>query len=139
DGQRTRFWQEFTDGLRTIVHSRVVLAMLITAVIANIGAQVFNALGLFFVMVNLHTPARFFGLQDTFLGSGVIAGAAVAAWLGARLGPARTMWGSLLLFGLAFGVYARLSTFTVALGVLLLAGVLLGAMNTVVSPVMLRA
>jgi MFS family permease len=138
-GERTRFWEEFRDGLRTIVRSRVVLAMLITAVLANIGVQVFNALGLFFVVVNLHTPARFFGLQDTFLGSGVIAGAAAAAWLGARFGPARTMWLSLLLFGLVFGVYARLSSFPVALGVLLLAGILLGAMNTTVSPVLLRA
>jgi len=113
--------------------------MVIVAVIANIAAQVFNALGVFFVVVNLHTQARFFGLQDTMLGTGVVIGAAAAGWLGARMGLARTIWASLVLFGVFFGAYARTSSFLVGLGFLLLMAVPLGAMNTAVSPLLVRA
>jgi MFS family permease len=137
-GDGTGFWREFRVGLQTMMRSRVIRTMVIVGVIANIAAQVFNALGVFFVITNLHTQARFFGFQDTMLGTGVVIGAAVAGWLGVRLGPARTIWVSLVLFGLFLGVYARMSSFLIALGVLLLAAIPLGAMNTAVSPLLVR-
>jgi len=136
--KRTSFWHEFRVGLQTIVRSRVVLAMMIMGIIANTAGQVFAALGIFFVINNLHTQARFFGLLDTMLGSGVVIGSAVAGWLGARLDPGRTMWVGLLLFGFLLGIFARTSDFVVALGVLLLAAIPLGAMNTGVAPVLMR-
>jgi len=136
--ERTSFWHEFRVGLQTIVGSRVVLAMMVMGVIATTAGQVFGALGVFFVIFNLHTEARFFGLQDTMLGTGVVIGSAVAGWLGARLDPGRTMWVGLLVFGLLFCVYARLSSFPVALGILLLAAIPLGAMNTGIAPVLMR-
>jgi MFS family permease len=71
-GDAGGFWWELRVGLATIGRIPIVRSMVIIAVIANIAAQVFNALGVFFVMVDLHTPARFFGLQDTMLGSGVV-------------------------------------------------------------------
>lgn len=136
--ERRDFWREFVAGLETIWRSRIVRAMLVMGVIANTAGQVFGALGVFFVILNLHTQARFFGLLDTMLGIGVIVGAGVAGWLSTRLGAGRTMWVGLLVFGLLFGVYARLSSFPVALAVLLLAAIPLGAMNTAVSPVLIR-
>jgi MFS family permease len=138
-GDGTGFWREFRVGLKTIVRSRVVRTMVIVGVIANIAGQVFSALGVFFVIANLHTQARFFGFQDTMLGTGAIIGAAIAGWLGQQLGPARTIWVSLLLCGLFLGVYARTTSFLIALGVLLLVAIPLGAMNTAVSPLLIRA
>ncbi|WP_157181070.1 MFS transporter [Actinopolymorpha alba] len=132
------FWQEFLVGVQTIGRSQVLLAILIMGMIANIAAQTFNALGVFFVTDNLNTPARYFGLQDAVMGVGVVVGAALAGWLAPRLGYTRTIWGSMLAFGLCLGVYARTTSFVVALLILLLAAVPLGGMNTAMSPLMIQ-
>ena len=132
------FWRQFHVGLTAILRSQVVLSMVIMGVICNLAAQVFNALGVFFVIANLHTEARFFGLLDTMLGIGVLIGAAITGWLGPRLGLGRTIWVGMLLFGVLLGAYARTSNFVVALGVLLLVAIPLGAINTAVGPLVMR-
>jgi MFS family permease len=137
-GLKAGFWQEFWTGLKTIVDSRVVRTVLIMGVIANIAVQAFNALGVFFVTDNLHTDAKFFGLQDTMLGLGVVIGAAIAGAFGERLGLVRVIWVSMVLLGVCFGIYARTTSFVVALGVLLLTAVPLGVMNTAFSPLLIR-
>ncbi|GAB3413982.1 MFS transporter [Flindersiella endophytica] len=137
-GARAGFWQEFRTGLKTIVDSRVVRTVLIMGVIANIAMQAFSALGVFFVIDNLHTEAKFFGLQDTMLGLGVVIGAAIAGAFGERLGLVRVIWVSMVLLGVGFGFYARTASFVVALGMLLLTAVPLGVMNTAFSPLLIR-
>jgi MFS family permease len=133
------FWREFVIGLRTIVRTRLVLTMVIMGMIANVAAQTFNALGVFFVQTNLHTEAKYFGLQETAMGIGALVGATAAGWIAGRLGLARTVWVSMLLFGVFLGIYARMTSFPVALGVLLLAAITLGAMNTPVGPLLMRS
>ena len=133
------FWAEFRLGLATMVRIRVVRTMLVIAIIANAATQVFSALAVFFVITNLHTQARFLGLLDTMLGAGVVVGAVAAGWLATRLGPARLIWVGLVLLGLLLGVFARMSVFPVALGVLLLGALPLGAMNTAITPLLVKA
>lgn len=135
----TGFWQEFLAGLETIVHNRILVSMLVMGMIANIAAQTFNALGLFFVIDNLHTQARFFGFQDTMMGIGVVLGALATGWVAPRVGQVRTIWLSMLAFGVLLGAHARMSNFIVALGILLLAAMPLGGMNTAFTPLMIRA
>lgn len=133
------FWREFVTGLKAVVGSRVVLTVVIMGAISNIAMQTFNALGVFFVTDNLHTEARFFGLQDTMIGLGVVAGAALVGVVGERVGFARLIWVSMVVLGVFLGVYARMTSFLVALGVLLLLAIPLGVMNTAFSPLLMRS
>ncbi len=84
--------------------SRVIVAIVITATVCNFGAYLINTLNVFFVTVNLHTSAKFFGLLDTAFGIGAVIGAAVAGAVGQRLGLARTYALGLVLTGLLFAV-----------------------------------
>jgi MFS family permease len=135
---RPGFWPEMRAGLRAMLASRVLVAILLTAMICNFGAYLINTLNIFFVTVNLHTTARLFGVLDTAFGIGGVIGGVVAGAVGKRLGLSRTYSFSLLLVGLFFIVYARSTYFVAALGVLLLAAIPLAAMNTVVAPIIMK-
>ena len=138
EGQPTSFFKEFAEGIRFFLGNRVLVTLLVTVLIVMLGGGAINALNVFFVTGNLHTPAKLFGLFDAVMGIGVIAGAILASAFAQRLGVARTFWVSTVLAGALILVISRLSSFAPALVFIALIGIFQAGLNVAVSPLLLH-
>jgi len=130
---------EFTEGLRLVRGSRVVTALIVTICLVTIGTSALNSLNVFFVTENLGAGSRWFGTLEMALGVGLVAGALGAGRLGARFGFARVFSLGLVLTGVGLVGYARTTALWPALMVLAVVGLPVAAVNTALTPVLLKA
>ena len=135
---KASFFGELVSGLRFFISNRVLTTILISIVIAVLGAGCFNALNIFFVTQNLHTSANLYGLIDGIFGGGAILGAILGSAIVRRLGTARVFWLFILVLGVVFLVYARLTNFALALAGALLIGLSNAPINVAVGPLILH-
>ena len=138
EGQPASFFKEFAEGIRFFLGNRVLVTLLVTVLIVMLGGGALNALNVFFVTGNLHTPAKLFGLFDGVMGVGVIAGAILASAFAQRLGVARTFWVSTVLAGALILVISRLSSFAPALIFIALVGIFQAGLNVAAGPLLLH-
>ncbi|MEV8564354.1 MFS transporter [Streptomyces sp. NPDC051322] len=131
------FVAELTAGLRLVVASRTVTALIATVVLVTIGADALNSLNVFFVSDNLHAASRWYGTLEMALGFGLIAGALLATRLAGRIGARRVFSLGLLLTGAGLVFYSRLDALGPALVTLAVVGLPLAAVNTALTPVLL--
>jgi MFS family permease len=138
DQQKQHFLREFAEGIRYFGRSRVLMTILLAGIVVLLGAGSFNALDLFFVTQNLHTPASFYGLLGAASGAGALLGAILASLSAQRIGVARMFWASVMALGALALVYARLTSFAPALAVNLLIGFANAPINVAVDPLILH-
>jgi MFS family permease len=132
------FFQEFGAGLRFYAQNKVLLTILITVILVVMWDGAFNALGIFFVLQNLHAPASFYAVLQMALGLGLAAGALGATVLTRRVGAARMLWSSILAMGLLVLIYARLTSSWAAFIVVFLIGMTIAATNVPIDPLVLH-
>lgn len=132
-------WTELRTGAGLVIGSRVLLAIVVSSMVANFGAYLLNTLNVFFLTHNLHARASLFGLLDPAFGIGAVLGAVLAGALGQRLGLSRIFWTGLLGTGLMIVAYSRTSAFVAGLALILILAVPLSALNTVVAPIIMRS
>jgi MFS family permease len=114
------------------------MTLLVTGVIVMLGGGALNALDVFFVTRNLHTPLSAYGALEAVFGAGALLGAVLLSIFARRIGAARTLWASILGIGLLMMVYARLTALTPALVVLFFVGVLNAGINIALGPIVLH-
>ncbi len=136
--QTAGLWQEFSAGLRFLLSSRILVTLIVSTMIAMLGAGVINTLDVFFVTQNLHTPVALYGTLDAVLGIGTILGAILAAMFAQRIGLTRTIWCSTLALGVLVTIYARLTGFLPAAVLLFVMGVPLAALDVAAGPLILQ-
>ncbi len=132
------FFQDFRAGIRFFASNRVLVTVLITIILVSLGTGALNALGVFFVIQNLHVPGNLFGFMDAAFGIGAVAGAILASAFAQRLGEARTFWLGLLAAGIAILVLARMTNFGLGVVVLALTGLTIAPVNVVTGPLVLH-
>ncbi|MET7300743.1 MFS transporter [Embleya sp. NPDC005575] len=137
--ERGSVWAEFLAGLRLVGSSRVVTALIITISIVTLGTAALESLNVFFVTENLHAGTRWFGTLEMALGVGLVAGAAGAGMLGARIGHRRLFSSGLVAAGVGLVIYSQLSHLWSALAVLMVVGFPLAAVNAALTPILLDA
>lgn len=133
------FVTEFKVGLAYLLTSQMLRTLLILSFIAMLGGGILFALDIFFVTQNLHTPPSLYGVLDTAMGAGAILGAVLASIYAQRIGLTRTLWMSVIALGVGILIYARLSSFLPAIGVLFLTGIPFAALDVASGPLLLRA
>lgn len=133
----TGFRAEFVAGLRFFAGSPFLIAILTVAVIAQFGTGALNALDVFFVTQNLHTPSKFYGLMSTAEGIGAIVGGLSAAWVVSKLTARRTTWLAMVVAGVLVVVYSRMTSFPIALGVIFLLLIPVSMINAAMTPLLL--
>ena len=138
-GLAPSFSRELREGLRFTASNPVVRTVVVGLFITTLGAGALNALDVFFVINNLHTPASLFGLVGAAMGAGVLAGAIITGAYAERIGIERLFWGSIIAIGLILLVYARMTTLAGGIVLLFLAGFPQAAANVAVGPIILRA
>ncbi len=137
-GEQGSFFREFAAGIRFFAGNRVLVTLLVAVLIAILGAGAINALGVFFITGNLHTPANLFGLMDAIMGIGIITGAILASSFAQRLGVVRTFWASAVMLGVLFVIFARMTSLVPALALTLVMGVFQAGLNVAVNPLILH-
>lgn len=138
-GARGSFRAEFLAGVRYVAANRVLRTVLIAVCVVTVGTGALNALNVFFVTDNLHAAAHWYGTIGMAEGIGSVLGALGAAAIAARLGNARVFAVGLVVVGLGTIVYARTPALLAALMVIVVLAVPLGALNSVLSPLVLDA
>jgi MFS family permease len=134
-----RFLSEFRSGLAYSGRTPIVRGLIIAVVTVTLGAGAINALMVFFVTDNLHSPADLFGTMGMGEGLGAIAGTLTAAWFCRRLGDIRVVSFGLLACGVGVVTLARLEDLWWAVAVLAILGIPMGAVNVALSPILLRS
>ncbi len=139
DAAPANFGREFREGLRFFATNRVLLAIAIGVVIATLGTGGINALNVFFITHNLHVAAKWYGTMGTADGLGAVLGALGAGLVMAKIAPKTIFWAGLILCGVLLLSYSRMTALAPALVFLALIGIVVGTVNTVVSPLLLAA
>jgi MFS family permease len=124
-------------GSRSSSAAGCLLTLALGVIVATLGAGAINALNVFFVPHNLHVAASWLGTLTAGEGAGAIAGALVAGWLAARLGATRVFWAGLIAAGVVLLAYSRATLLVAAIIAMVCAGAAVGAINTVLTPLML--
>lgn len=141
-GSQTRQVQSFLKELRaglfyTCKHS-ILVTLMISTMIAMLGASALNTLNIFFLAQNLHASQSLYGVMDTVLGLGTVFGAVLSAIFAARIGKLRLIWSSLILIGVLIMAYSRMTSFFPAMILLFLVGCPVAALLVVTGPLILQ-
>ncbi len=136
--QHGSFFQDFSAGIRFFVSNRVLVTLLITVILVTLGGGCINALGVFFVTQNLHTPANLYGFMDAAFGTGAVVGAILTSIFAHRLGEARMFWLGLTATGIALLLLARMTSFPLGVTCFVLVGLVIAPVNVVVGPLLLH-
>ncbi len=136
---RDTFRREFTAGLRFFAASRLLVALLALAVVAQLGTGALNTLSIFFLTANLHTPARLFGLLSTAFGIGAVVGGLTAGRVVRWTGPRLLLSLGAAAAGAVVLVFARQTGFVAALCLFGLLAVTVTLLNTAFTPLLLNA
>lgn len=132
------FLREFGHGISFLLGQRALRALVVTALIAMLGAGALNALDIFFVTDNLHAPAAFYGIMEGAQGLGTIAGALAASLLVRRAGLARAIAWSVVALGLIVITYARLTSFVPAVVLTGVCGIFMAVIGVSTAPLLLK-
>jgi MFS family permease len=132
------FMAEFREGLRHFVGTPALVVVVVAGSISMLGLGMLNTLNVFFIQRNLGVDPGWLGGIAAGLGIGSIAGALLAAWFATRFGEERFFWIGLLIAGVALIVYSRLTSLPVAIIVIAMIGLPIGAINAVMGPLVLR-
>jgi MFS family permease len=138
-GERANFAREWREGVRFYLHNRVLMTLLGAMCVAVTGAIALETLNVFFTTDTLHAPISLYGFLGAAFGVGAIVGATLAGFFAERLGVGRTFWFCLLLAGVVVVMLSRVTTFSLALPLFALIGLLITGVNVAVGPLVLRA
>jgi MFS family permease len=133
------FGTELTAGLRFFRSSPTLITVAVGAIVATLGAGAIGGLAVFFVIHNLGANARWLGTLDGGEGAGAVIGALAAGWIAGRFGATRVFWLGLALAGLGVIWFSRTGTILLAVTALFATGLMLGAVNAAIFPLLLSA
>jgi MFS family permease len=133
------FGRELLEPLRTIAGVPILRMLLITGVIIMLGAGTLNSLDVYFVAENLHAGPEWYGLISGAFGGGLLVGAVVAGVIGDRIGYRRLLAGALVVAGVIYLCYSRLTTPAYAVVAIAGYGFAAGCVETSLSPLILGA
>jgi MFS family permease len=137
--QQESVLHDFVAGLRFYFGNRILITLLVTAVLTLLAFGSLNTLDVFFVTQNLHAAPGFYAILTSAQGLGLLIGAIFAAAFAQRLGVARVLGLSLLVWGVAIVLYARLTDIAPALALMCLTGFLLSTAQVAETPLLMHA
>jgi MFS family permease len=117
-------WREWLDGLRLVIHERILLTLFVAGAIIMLSQGIINVLIVVFVKTILHGDASTFGLLITFQGIGMLAGAVLVGQLGKRLKPAYLLALGTVPAGIAVLAIVNVANIVLTLALITVVGVL---------------
>ncbi len=135
--ERTRWFEEFADGVRTFARNRFLIALLAVMVISSLGTGALTALMVFFVTDNLHVSAGLLGILWMAYGAGAVSGSLLSGRLTKLLHARNITWLGLILGGIGIATLSRQTHFPLAVAVMFLMAIPVAVMNAGISPQLL--
>jgi MFS family permease len=117
-------WREWLDGLRLVIHERILLTLFVAEAIIMLSQGIINVLIVVFVKTILHGDASTFGLLITFQGIGMLAGAVLVGQLEKRLKPAYLLALGTVPAGIAVLAIVNVANIVLTLALITVVGVL---------------
>jgi MFS family permease len=136
--QQQSVLHDFVAGLRFYFGNRILVTLLVTTVLTLLAFGSLNTLDVFFVTQNLHAAPGFYAILTSAQGLGLLLGAIFAAAFAQRIGVARVLGVSLLVWGAAIVIYARLTDIAPALALIGLTGFLLSTAQVAETPLLMH-
>jgi MFS family permease len=137
--QQESVLHDFVAGLRFYFGNRILITLLVTAVLTLLAFGSLNTLDVFFVTQNLHAAPSFYAILTSAQGLGLLIGAIFATAFAQRIGVARVLGVSLLAWGTAIVIYARLTDIAPALALMGMTGFLLSTAQVAETPLLMHA
>jgi MFS family permease len=135
---RASYGTELRAGLRFFTRSKILVSMAAGAMIVMLGAGAVNAIGVFFVIHNLHASAGWIGVVSGAVGVGAIAGAIGTGALAQCIHLGRLTWLALIGGGCALIGLSRCTSVGMAIVMCALLGATVGIINAAAGPIRLR-
>ena len=117
-------WREWLDGLRLVIHERILLTLFAAGAFIMLSQGIINVLIVVFVKAVLHGDASTFGLMITFQGIGMLAGALLVGQMGKRLKPVSLLVLGTVPAGVAVLVIVNIPNIILTLVLLTVVGIL---------------
>jgi MFS family permease len=130
---------QFREGLRVFGNSRYLTTLLTVTVTCQLGAGALTALNVLAVTGNLHGSARTYGLAETLMGAGYIAGAAAAGRLVRAAGPRAVVVAGLFAAGALTAGYALARDVPAGLALLTGYAAAIAVLNTSTAPFLMSS
>jgi MFS family permease len=138
--QKRSFLREFLEGIRYTFSNRLIVAILVAMMLITAGGAGIAVFDLYFATNNLHVAPQIYPYLDVVLGAGAIVGALfVGPRLQPRFGLRKVFWVSVLMTGLLFLVYARMTNLIAAFVLLFLLGTSQAVSSVVFGPLLFIA
>lgn len=137
DRQPSTWFADFREGISFFVHSKVLMALLGSVTVYTLGVGALNVLDVFFVTDNLHSAASWLGTLGAAFAGGSLLGALLIGVIAGRFSDSRVYWVCMVATGAGILVYSRLTALPLGLGMMVALGLPVGAVNVVVSPLLL--
>jgi MFS family permease len=135
--ERTSYFRQFADGVKTFARNRFLIALLSVMVISSLGTGALTALMVFFVTDNLHVSAGLLGILWMAYGAGAVSGSLVSGRLTKLLHARNITWLGLILGGIGIATLSRQTHFPLAVAVMFLMAIPVAVMNAGISPQLL--
>jgi len=117
-------WHEWLDGLRLVIHERILLTLFVAGALIMLSQGIINVLIVVFVKSILHGDASTFGLMITFQGIGMLAGTVLVGQMGKRLKPTSLLALGTVPAGIAVLVIVNVPDIILTLVLLTVVGIL---------------
>jgi MFS family permease len=116
-------WRDLTDGFRTVLRSRPLLAVLVGWGIASLGSGAITLMEVFLAKNTLHAGDFGYGLLYGGIGTGLVVGSWWSGSVVARIGTTRAYTGALALMAIGFGAGAAAPNIWVAAACCVVGGI----------------
>ena len=137
--EKKSFWHEFLEGIRFTFGNKLLVAIIVAMMIVTAGAGI-EVFDLYFATNNLHAVPQAYAYIDVVIAVGSILGAAfVLPWLRPRIGPVRAYWLSVLINGLLFFIFSRLTNLVAAFATAFLLGLSQSMSSVAFGPIFFKA
>ncbi len=138
-GQPENFFREFLAGIQFSFRNSILRTLIVSGMAFMFGAGIINTLYYFFLAQNLHASAALYGFLVSAPGIGGVVGAAIAGKYAHRIGEAKVLGLSSVLWGVVVISLALQGNIIPATILAFLIGVLNSGIGVVVAPLLLHA
>ncbi|HZO73900.1 MAG TPA: MFS transporter [Ktedonobacteraceae bacterium] len=139
ESAKSGFLHEFLEGMRFTFGNKLLIAIIVAMMLVTAGAGI-EVFDLYFATNNLHAAPQAYAYLDVVIGIGAIVGAAfVIPWVRPRIGAVRAYWLSVLINGILFFIFARLTSLASAFVVVFLLGISQSMSSVAFGPIFFKA
>jgi MFS family permease len=131
------FWSDFTAGLAYVANHATLRTILVAEILTWLGFGALQALGYFFITINLRAPPGSYGAFASVFGLGAILGGLLVTLFGRAVGLRRILWLALITSGVFVALMSHLTQLAPALVAAFIFGVAATAIMIAVEPLAL--